>query len=113
MRIFRSLLILVLLVFATNALYIQGQWIVHNHDQGIWQAVWYVLEGWWWVTLSAIVILLLVLYWDWRSQKKDDDERFKTTKLLEAIAQKLGVDTSNISNSGRKNGKHKSIKPNK
>jgi len=85
MRIFRSLLLLVVLVLATNALYIQGQIIYNHHSDGWWKAICEMLEGAWPVTLGSIVVVCIVILWEWRSQKQDDNNKIKRDQKLDEV----------------------------
>jgi hypothetical protein len=58
MHAFQAALV-VLLALATNALYIQGQWIFHHHRRGWRRACWSMVKEHWQVTGGAILIIII------------------------------------------------------
>ncbi len=63
MRALHSFL-LIILAFATNALYVQGQYIYHNHDQGWWKAGLTMVKFAWPVTFGALAVIIAIIMVD-------------------------------------------------
>ena len=84
----------IFVVFATTALYIYGQYLVHSED---WQEAIRMQSVISWVVVGgALTIIGLYVWLEIWAHNQNDEERNKTIKLLEAIAQRLGVDTNKI-----------------
>lgn len=97
MRILRAVFI-VLVAFAATALYIQGQWVYHNREQGLWEAIRMVVTDNLIVTIPALVIIAGFIVLAWYYQRKEDKKNEAMIKMLRAIAKKLGVDADEPQN---------------
>ncbi len=93
MRVIR-VFFLILVVFATTAIYIQAQYIYHSENW--WNAVKELLMNAWGVSLAAIIIVGVYIWLELRTQKKEGDERCRNNAIWEAIAKKLGVDLNEL-----------------
>ena len=91
LRIFR-LGFIVLVVFATTALYIQGQWVFHNHENGWWEAIRMVITENFFIAIPAFVIIGFFIWIEWLYQKREDKKNEAMLNLLKAIAKKLGTE---------------------
>jgi len=97
MRIARYLFSLVVLVFATTALYMQGQYIWHNRTEyGLWETTRMQFVEAYPIIIPAVVVIIAVLVIEYLGFRQDSKERNRDRQLLEAIARKLGVDINDI-----------------
>ena len=87
-RIVRPIII-ILVALAANAVYIQSQWVYHNHPEGWYAAICSLLEGAWQITAIAIIILIGFVVLEYFYQKNKESQTIKIVEMLEAIEKKL------------------------
>ena len=110
MRIIRSLLV-IMVALATNAVYIQGQYIYHASDR--WGAIRLLFITAYPITIAALVILGVFVWLEFHFDKKADEAEQKrqkrldttfnqliatlenTSRTLEKVAKKLGAADAN------------------